>query len=114
VKGHTQLIAMRLSGWRPAWAWVNVDEDAARAWVDWHQWTPDLAELLVEPDDVPELLDMRPLVGIKVGVMGPNEARVRKVAKACQEAGAVVLAAVGYYPLTHREFGACALDLGPL
>ena len=75
MRGHAQLIAMRRKGFRPAAVWITTDLDAMRCWRDWHEIRPAHAQIEVERNDQPALLDLRSLIGLQVTVTGSDAAR---------------------------------------
>lgn len=94
MRGHHALIAMRRRRRRPAYVWVDTDRDHSKAWADWQHATPTAAQLQVDPQDVPALLDLRCLVGLTVIVAGSDEALVGAIAAAvaAHEPGRLIVA----------------------
>lgn len=95
MKGHEPLIAMRRQGKVPQSVWFGFDGDGWKAWagsigLSWRQYPQGTvcAEVMVEPADVVERLDLRFVVGIRCWVQGDDADRVKRLHKACAEAGA--------------------------
>lgn len=93
MKGHQQLIDMRLRGRLPLSLYIGVDE----VWPRWFtsDWTTETchgsgvhAHVLVEPEDLIDRLDLRFVVGMTVQVSGDEDARVKAVGMRCLEEGA--------------------------
>lgn len=91
MRGHDQLIAMRVQGYRPAS--VEIREGKAPEWFarDWlterASSQPVHARVCVE-DDCIEVLDLRFVVGLTVMVTGTNPNRMRSLVAAVKAAGA--------------------------
>ncbi len=79
------LRSMRQSGRRPGFVWVVLDHEP-----DIHHDADDAAIVLVQPSDQPRLMDLRPLVGIRVALLHRQAApdRVLNTIEALQAAGA--------------------------
>lgn len=94
MRGHTPLIAMRQGGKRPAVVWIDIDPDPIRWWRMWHEVTPAMAHVQIDPDDDAGLLDMRFITDMPVIVSGVDPDRVRAIAAACHrhEAWQVIVA----------------------
>lgn len=94
MRGHTALIAMRQRHRRPGIVCVDIDHDDLRCWRDWHLVQPSVAQVQIDPDDSPELLDLRCLIGLTVLVTGSDADRVHAIAQAAQghEAARVITA----------------------
>lgn len=73
MTGHEPLLALRRKGYVPAAVWVD-DTDSALVWSaarDWHvqpnPYSGSLyAEIVLRADDMPETMDFRCLVGLRV------------------------------------------------
>lgn len=79
MNGHRELIAMRRSGFKPGTVWISDDP----CQTDWARWK-DHPQICVA-GDTPELEDFRFLVGVEtVIVEGYDQARVARIAKACE------------------------------
>lgn len=105
MRGQQLLIAERKAGRSPSRVWIDTDRDMLKCWADWNRVTPGEAHLQIDPQDRPELIDLRCIVGLTVLVEGVNAIRVAAVAKACKEhqAGrvlAIVCTPGGEYGLT--------------
>lgn len=112
MTGHDALLKLRRAGMKPACVWV-LDEDgpeAAQAARDWIKEPNAFAEKLfahiqLTAADIPEALDFRPLVGLRVHmVCERGEARARRVFKALTAANpAFLIAEQGGEVWTHGE-----------
>lgn len=104
MTGHDQLLRMRRSGQKPACVWV-VDDDSetgreqARTW---HEVPNDFAgkffaHIQLSESDVPEALDFRCVVGLRVHVeCGRSVERSKRLIRALWDAKpSIVLAVVG-------------------
>lgn len=85
MRGHQPIIAMRRRRICPAIVFIDTDYDALRCWRDWPSVDASVAEVQIDPGDIPELLDLRWLVGLKVIVTGSDPQRVAAMDKACRE-----------------------------
>ncbi len=108
MRGHEQLIAMRMKGVVPRYG-VHIATDERES--DWpaawqqlcHQWecAPETAELHIGEGENVKTLDLRPLVGLEVTVRGMNRKRVvdvfdaARLAGACRVLGHVLVVAAG-------------------
>ncbi len=87
MKGHENLIKMRLAGNKPAIVWVYLN--SRRNWLfTWEFSCPDRPEVFIEPEDNIRLLDLRFVVGLTVCLMGKEETRTRAALNALQAANA--------------------------
>lgn len=88
MRGHEPLLAMRRRGIRP----VSVDlRTSAGKPLDWWAWreVQGLPDVVIEPGDVPESLDLRFVVGLQVTVCCDGQAeRLKRLVLACEAAGA--------------------------
>lgn len=83
MTGHDRILALRRSGFRTPYIWVSDFSDAM------------LDGLTVRVHgDMPEMLDLRFLVGVTAIVQGNTPKRVERIAKACQKHAARVIASV--------------------
>lgn len=98
MRGHHALIAMRRRHRRPAYVWIDTERDQSKAWSDWTETTPLAAQLQIDPDDVPSLLDLRALLGLTVIVSGSDQERVSAVAQAVaqHDPGRLIVARIGF------------------
>lgn len=87
MRGQEQLIAMRRARKAPRFVFIN-DFDCQTDWFE----TGDHATLCTSGDDI-ALLDLRCLVGLRVSVSSPSEARAKALLDACKRSGAAVVAA---------------------
>ena len=78
MNGQQLIVEMRRAGRAPVTVWLT-DERGAPL---------DGSTVYVAPDDVPELLDLRFLVGLTVVVDGDTDARVDRLTRACVAAKA--------------------------
>ena len=92
MRGHDHLIATRCSGHVPRIVFVN-DSPCD---TDWHT-TGDHVTLCTAGDTVP-LLDLRCLVGLRVSISSPSEARAKALADRCKASGAATVAACHVQP----------------
>lgn len=101
MRGHENIIAMRRAGKSPGWVFLN-DYPCKTDWAE----NGDFAVVCTD-GDAPQLLDLRFLVGQKVGIGAQSEARARALAGAAKSAGAILVASchiqTGLPP--HRQDG---------
>ena len=96
MRGHRALIAMRRRGVRPSCVWISLDGDATRSWRDWHIHSPTFADVEIDADESPALLDLRWVIGLTAFVWGLDAPRVAAVAQACRDHDAArVITAAG-------------------
>ena len=87
MRGHKALLAMRLSGKKPASVFVHVLDHTP---VYHHLTDPEtlfageLPDIDILPTDTPALLDLRAIQGCVVHVLGLNADRTRSVAQHCK------------------------------
>lgn len=86
MRGHNNLIAMRNAGKRPAIVFIN-DFPCQTDWADWS----DHATVCVHGDQLSSL-DLRFVVGMTVSVSSFDEARAKRIAEICKQAGARTVA----------------------
>lgn len=94
MRGHEDIIKLRLAGLKPAYVFVNdypcetglTDVDSARVRVS-------------TAEDVIQMLDLRCLVGLRVGVASHCETRAKALHEKCKAAGAVEVGSV------HVQYG---------
>lgn len=86
MRGQDQLIAMRKAGKRPAIVFIN-DYPCQTDWADWG----DHATVCVDGDQLSSL-DLRFVVGMTVSVSSLSEARAKRIAEICKQAGARTVA----------------------
>jgi len=110
MTGHEHLLALRRSGMVPACVWVSDDDTTAsiRSARDWHTQPNSVlgklvAHIRLAADDIPETLDFRPLVGLRVHlVCDRDQARSRRVFRALADAKpSFLIAAHGGEVWTH-------------
>lgn len=87
MRGHSELIEMRKNGKAPRFVFLT----DYRCQTDWFE-TGENATICTAGDDL-ALLDLRCLVGLRVSISSPNEARAKLLADCCKAAGAVTVAA---------------------
>ena len=102
MKGMPQLIELRRKGFKPACAYVY--DDSSRLFhlsaSEWH-YSPNrsdgnrlYAHIQLDEVDIPERLDLRPLVGLEVHLLGfRSEARTRRLFEAMKRITPLVIAA---------------------
>jgi len=93
MKGHENLIKMRLAGKKPNAIWVYLR--AYPNWIfNWEFACPDKPEVFISPEDNIRLLDLRFAVGLTVHIIGNDEVRTRAVLSALVAANAKRVIAV--------------------
>jgi len=93
MKGHENLIKMRLAGKKPNAIWVYLR--AYPKWdFNWEVFSPDKPEVFIAPEDNIRLLDLRFAVGLTVHIIGNDEVRTRDVLSALVAANAKRVIAV--------------------
>lgn len=97
MRGHDHLIALRRKRKAPQIVFVN-DYPCD---TDWHT-TGDHVTLCTADDSV-GLLDLRCLVGLRVSISSPIEARAKALADRCKASGAATVAACHVQP-DHSPF----------
>lgn len=88
MRGQDAIIELRKSRRKPSTVFLNdylCDVDRME--------TGDHFTVAISPDERIESLDLRFLVGLQVSISGSSEKRARGLLKACQDAGAAVVAA---------------------
>lgn len=93
MKGHENLIKMRLAGKKPSAIWVYL-RDYPNWDFNWEFACPDKPEVFISPKDNLRLLDLRFAVGLTVHIIGNDESRTRAVLNALQAANAKRVIAV--------------------
>ena len=86
MRGHEHLIDMRKAGQRPAIVFIN-DFPCQTDWADWG----DHATVCVHGDSLSNM-DLRFVVGMTVSVSSFDESRAKRIADACKQAGARIVA----------------------
>ena len=100
MRGHEPLLAMRRAGKQP----MHVElEISTRRPIEWHAFAElqKFPDVVVEPAESPELLDLRFCVGLLVFVRGEEPERVRRLVLAAESAGA------------SKVFGFASRQVGP-
>ena len=92
MTGHDEIRAMRRAGFKPDFVWIS---DFANCTMD--------GKTVRVCNDVPELLDLRFLVGITAIVEGDNPVRVDRIAKACSAQAARVIASTHAFDGPYRR-----------
>lgn len=102
MRGHEPLLAMRRRGIRPATVDLHI---GTRRPIDWHQWAESLphADVVVAPDEAPERLDLRFVVGMPVTVTGEEPERVKRLVLAAEAAGAASVLGFAFRDLPHGK-----------
>jgi hypothetical protein len=85
MTGHQQLIAMRLRGKRPAH--VSLWDIPTANWSA-NPETHAFPDIHIQPEDIPERLDLRFLVGLPVFVNVDDLGLLKRLVLACERAGA--------------------------
>lgn len=88
MRGHDAIIALRCKGVSPAIVFIN-DYPCDVNWLE-HR---DHATVEILPSEPVDMLDFRFANGIKVSITGSTIKRAKAIARACQDAGAVAVAA---------------------
>ena len=96
MRGQDQLIDMRKAGKRPAIVFIN-DFPCRTDWADWG----DHATVCIDGDQLSSL-DLRFVVGMTVSVSSFEEARAKRIADICKQAGARTVA--GAHAIRVNEF----------
>lgn len=100
MRGHEHLLVMRRSGKAPAHITLLAAPGKAWPWWLYPEQQP-YPEVQVEPNDVPELLDLRFVVGLPVVVTCTDDVpRMKRLVLAAEAAGARPV--VGF---CHRHLG---------
>lgn len=99
MRGHEQIIAMRMQRKAPKTVHIWCGTDALKGWSNWHTSTGH-AEVEIADTDTLSSLDLRFTVGMLVMVNGTDPFRVAAVHAGCLAAGAkrVVSASVYFDP----------------
>ena len=85
MRGLDRVISMRRSGFKPACVTLEPDCQSLVVLQTWVQY---------EKKDVPELFDLRPLVGLLVAVIDDDEGLAKRWAQAACRAGASTVTAI--------------------
>jgi len=88
MTGHEPILSMRKAGISPGVVFINEYECS----IDWAKFG-DFATVKVSPTEAIETLDFRFVVGLTVSISGSTIDRAKRIAQACQKAGAVTVAA---------------------
>lgn len=88
MRGHEQIITMRLQGVRPDVVFIWCGTGRLDSWKDWHHETPSRPEIEIADGDALPGLDLRFVVGLVVSINGLDSARVAAVHAGCMAAGA--------------------------
>jgi hypothetical protein len=92
MRGHTDLISIRLRGCKPAGTVFLDDYPIDERWTRWLE-RQTMPTVCTHGDDLASL-DLRFVVGLQVNVTGDKANRVKALAGACKKAGAEVVFAV--------------------
>ena len=87
MKGQDAIIELRKSGRKPSTVFLNDYESD----VDRFE-TGDHFTISISPDEQPERLDLRFLVGLRVSISASTEKRARGLLEACKVVGAKTVA----------------------
>jgi hypothetical protein len=93
MKGHENLIKMRLAGKKPDAIWVYL-RDYPNWQFNWEFSSPTKPEVFISDADNIRLLDLRFAVGLTVHIIGWDEGRIRSVLNALVAANAKRVIAV--------------------
>ena len=111
MTGHQPLIAMRMAGKRPAYVslWDEPGIDFAK-----HPELQAFPDVRITPEDVPERLDLRFVVGLPVVVTVSDNDRLKRLVLACERAGAASVYGVrpSTNPYAMTPDGACFCTQG--
>jgi len=88
MKGHEKIINLRMQGKVPELVYLDDFESALSDWEDLGT-----NPVVTLTNDLPEALDLRFLVGLRVSVTSQSEDRAKRLFNACKEAGAKWVAA---------------------
>ena len=88
MRGHGPIITMRRNGFRPDLVTISTDLDYLESWRYWYSENASTAEVEIAETDLLSELDMRFVVGLSVQIIGTDGARVQRIGRACQAAGA--------------------------
>lgn len=88
MRGHEALIAMRRQGAKPRRVTLLTTPGYDRWVATWPTEFPAYPDIEIAPEDTPERLDLRFLVGLQVHVDGADETRVERVTRCAVAAGA--------------------------
>ena len=104
MRGHEGVIAMRRKGSRPAHVTLQIGDGPADSWPSVPELHP-YPVVMVHPVDVPELLDLRFVVGLPVIVDGGESVeRMRRLMLAAEDAGAVPVYGFASRPMPGGRF----------
>lgn len=98
MRGAESLVAMRLSGLKPAIVWMVDVTDPKPSPMDLR--FPQADHLYVGPTEKPALLDLRCVVGLTVLLSSYSEDRLVALLEACRAAGASRVMAMRIDPAT--------------
>lgn len=87
MRGHERIIALRKSGRKPEWVFIN-DWPCATDWADFG----DFATVCTDGDVIARL-DLRFVVGLKVNISADTEERAKALFDAAKSFGAHLVAA---------------------
>ncbi len=110
MKGHDALIEMRKAGGKPAGVWINYAYDPSRSWAFWPKYKgfDKYPEVEILPSEIPELLDLRFVIGLTVHASVPvagDFVRARRLHKAIVNAKAKRVITVCGDLIIDSEFG---------
>ena len=100
MKGHENIIAMRMAGKAPACVFVNDFP------CDTNPEITGRMDIVCVDGDVIQLQDWRFVVGLKVSCGSPSEVRAKALLDACKAAGASVVGSVHSYPVEGKSYHA--------
>ena len=88
MRGHHQIIAARMAGFRPTSVSFELHEVEHGSGLEKFSAESDHKSVFVEAKDRPDLTDLRFVVGLSCYVVGEIDAQVKAWGLACKKAGA--------------------------
>ena len=88
MRGHHQIIAARMAGFRPTSVSFELHEVEHGSGLEKFRAESDHKSVFVEAKDRPDLTDLRFVVGLSCYVVGEIDAQVKAWGLACKKAGA--------------------------
>lgn len=95
MRGHEHIIALRKSGRKPEWVFIN-DWPCSTDWAEFG----DFATVCTHRDAIARL-DLRFVVGLKVNISADTEQRAKELFEAAKSFGAHLVAACHVQPGVH-------------
>jgi len=95
MRGHDQIIAMRLKGYVPEFLHID-DFEEPNPFLEWQKkFEEDFTPVVCVSKDQLEMLDFRFLIGLTVNITSESESRAKKLFEIAKKAGAKTVMA-GY------------------